>query len=154
MSGSGPAREVCPHVRTASAPRSRPSVAPQRHARRASARSAGFTLIEVLVALTIVGLCLAAGMRAGGAMTSNADRLEVNGLAQWCAENELTEMRLTQNFPNVGQTDFSCSQMGRDFIGRMTIAPTPNPNFRRVEAQVFDAANQPLLTITTIVGRY
>ncbi|UXH79320.1 type II secretion system minor pseudopilin GspI [Roseateles amylovorans] len=116
--------------------------------------TAGFTLIEVLVALTIVGLCLAAGMRAGGAMTSNADRLEMNGLAQWCAENELTEMRLTQNFPNVGQTDFSCSQMGRDFIGRMTVAATPNPNFRRVEAQVFDGDNRPLLSITTIVGRY
>lgn len=117
-------------------------------------RPTGFTLIEVLVALMIVALCLAAGLRAAGAMTSNAERLSVNALAQWCAENELTEMRLTKVFPGVGESSFSCTQLGRDFTGRLTTQGTPNPNFRRVEAQVFDADNRPLLTITTIVGRY
>lgn len=121
-------------------------------ARRARAR--GFTLIEVLVALTIVALCLAAGLRAAGAMTDNTSRLELGALAQWCAENELTEMRLTKTFPGIGDNDFSCTQMGHDFVGRLTIAGTPNPNFRRVEARVFDASGQPLLSITTIVGRY
>ena len=101
-----------------------------------ASRAAGFTLIEVLVALTIVALCLAAGLRAAGAMTSNSDRLAINSLAQWCAENELTEMRLTKTF-NV----------------RLAVRSTPNPNFRRVEAQVFDDRDRPLLTLTTIVGR-
>lgn len=119
---------------------------------RADAR--GFTLIEVLVAITIVALCLAAGLRAAGAMTSNAERLELNGLAQWCAENELTEMRLTKAFPGIGDSSFTCTQLGRTFTGRLGVAATPNPNFRRVEAQVFDEANRPLLTIATIMGRY
>ncbi len=134
------------------ASRSRPGrgLAPHRRARAA----AGFTLIEVLVAVTIVALCLAAGLRAAGAMTSNAERLAVNSLAQWCAENELTEMRLTKLFPGIGEKPFSCTQLGRDFSGKMTVAATPNPNFRRVEAQVFDDREQPLLTITTIVGRF
>ncbi|MDH0864184.1 type II secretion system minor pseudopilin GspI [Mitsuaria sp. GD03876] len=131
--------------------------APRRFPRRqglALRPTAGFTLVEVLVALTIVALCLAAGLRAAGAMTSNADRLAVNSLAQWCAENELTEMRLTKAFPGVGDNSFSCTQLGRDFSGKMAVRSTPNPNFRRVEAQVFDDQNRPLLTITTIVGRY
>lgn len=121
---------------------------------RAARRETGFTLIEVLVALTIVALCLAAGLRAAGAMTSNADRLSTNALAQWCAENELTEMRLTKLFPGVGETSFSCTQLGRNFSGRMTVQGTPNPNFRRVETQVFDEDQRPLLTLATIVGRY
>ncbi|WP_343636604.1 type II secretion system minor pseudopilin GspI [Roseateles sp.] len=135
------------------ASRSRPArdLAPPRRGRRPAA---GFTLIEVLVAVTIVALCLAAGLRAAGAMTSNAERLAVNSLAQWCAENELTEMRLTKAFPGIGEKPFSCTQLGRDFSGKMTVAATPNPNFRRVEAQVFDDREQPLLTIITIVGRF
>lgn len=132
---------------------------PKRSVRATTSRpnlqhAGGFTLIEVLVALTIVALCLVAGLRAAGAMTNNAERLKVNGLAQWCAENELTEMRLTRNFPNIGENAFSCTQLSRNFSGRMNVAGTPNPNFRRVEAQVFDEQNRPLLTITTIVGRY
>ena len=120
---------------------------------RRTRQARGFTLVEVLVALTIVALCLAAGLRAAGAMTSNSDRLAINSLAQWCAENELTEMRLTKVFPSIGDNSISCSQLGRDFSVKMSVRGTPNPNFRRVEAQVFDDRDRPLLTITTIVGR-
>ncbi|ALV05446.1 type II secretion system minor pseudopilin GspI [Roseateles depolymerans] len=114
----------------------------------------GFTLIEVLVALTIVGLCLAAGMRAAGTMTNNAQRLSLNNMAQWCAENELTEMRLNAAFPGTGTTEFSCTQLGRTFTGKTEVATTANPNFRRVELRVFNDDGQALLSITTVVGRY
>jgi general secretion pathway protein I len=33
-------------------------------------------------------------------------------------------------------------------------ASTPNPQFRRVDAQVFDAQQLPVLKLSTIVGRY
>ena len=120
--------------------------------RRAAGR--GFTLVEVLVALAIVAVALAAGLRAAGALTDNAERLAAVTAGQWCAENALTNLRLARQLPGVGDADFACEQLGRSFSGTLATRPTPNPNFRRVEASVRDAAGQPLVTVTTVVGRY
>jgi general secretion pathway protein I len=114
----------------------------------------GFTLVEVLVALAIVAVALAAGLRAAGALTDNAERLAAVTAGQWCAENALTNLRLARQLPGVGDADFSCEQLGRSFSGTLATRPTPNPNFRRVEASVRDAAGLTLVTVTTVVGRY
>jgi general secretion pathway protein I len=114
----------------------------------------GFTLVEVLVALAIVAVALAAGLRAAGALTDNAERLAAVMAGQWCAENALTNLRLARQLPGVGDADFSCEQLGRSFSGTLATRPTPNPNFRRVEASVRDAAGLTLVTVTTVVGRY
>lgn len=112
----------------------------------------GFTLIEVLVALAVVAIALGAGVKAAGSLTRNADRLQRMTAAQWCAENELTELRLQRRFPGVGEIRFSCEQFGRVFEGELAVRPTPNPNLRRVDAIVGDAETPRLLTLTTIVG--
>ncbi len=114
----------------------------------------GFTLIEVLVALTIVAVTLGAGIKAAGALTGNAQRLADVTAAQWCADNQLTGLRLAKQFPSVGDGDFGCEQLGRNFQGKLVIRPTPNPNFRRVDAQIANDAGEPVLTLSTILGRY
>ena len=114
----------------------------------------GFTLIEVLVSLAIVAVTLAAGMRASGAVTDNAQRLSDVMAAQWCAENQLTGLRLARQFPGVGDAAFTCEQMGRSFQGAVITRPTPNPNFRRVEAVVGDGEGRNLITISTVLGRF
>lgn len=116
-------------------------------------REAGFTLIEVLVALAIVAIALGAGIKASGALASNAERLAAISAAQWCADNQLTGLKLTRQFPSIGDSDFSCQQLGRQYRGHLTVRPTPNPNFRRIDAQIFDDADLPLLTISTVLPR-
>lgn len=115
--------------------------------------AAGFTLIEVLVALVIVAISLAAGVKAAGALTNNASRLQSISASQWCAENQLTELRLSKQFPGTGDIEFSCEQLGQTYRGRLIVRPTPNPNFRKVDALVSDANGVPQLTISTIMGR-
>jgi general secretion pathway protein I len=127
---------------------SRQSVQPQRAAAR------GFTLVEVLVAVAVVAITLAAGLKAAGALSDNAQRLNDIVSAQWCADNALTNLRLSKQFPSVGDVDFECNQLGRDYRGRLVTRPTPNPNFRRVDALVLDGGGTPMLTLSTVLGRY
>jgi len=111
----------------------------------------GFTLIEVLVAVAIVAVALGAGLKAAGALTNNAQRLADVSAAQWCADNQLTGLKLAKQFPSVGDTEFACEQLGRTYRGRLVVRPTPNPNFRRVDARQADDAGLPLLTLSTVL---
>jgi general secretion pathway protein I len=116
-------------------------------------RHRGFTLIEVLVALGIVAIALVAGLQATAALTRNAQRQSDVLLAHLCAENELTRLRLSRQMPPVGESDEPCEQAGQLFNVRLRVSPTPNPSFRRVDAQVFTGA-VPLLRLSTVLGRY
>lgn len=118
-----------------------------------SRQQAGFTLIEVLVALGIVAVALLAGLQATSALTTNALRQSDVLLAHICAENELVKMRLSKQMPNVGDSSQPCEQAGRVLDVKVSVLPTPNPSFRRVDAQVFDGAS-PILRISTVVGRF
>lgn len=114
-------------------------------------RAAGFTLIEVLVALAIVAVALAAGIKAAGALTNNAQRLADVSAAQWCADNQLAGLKLMRNTPGVGDLEFACEQLGHSYSGHLVVRPTPNPNFRRVDAVLVDEAGLPLLTLSTVL---
>lgn len=113
----------------------------------------GFTLIEVMVALGIVAIALVAGLRATAALTSNAQRQSDMLLAQLCAENELARVRLVRQMPGIGDSTLSCEQAGQRFDITLTVAPTPNPNFRRVDARVHRGSEH-LLRMSTVVGRF
>lgn len=117
------------------------------------ARSRGLTLIEVLVALAIVAMALMTGLKVGGALVNNAQRQTDALLAQLCADNALLQLRLSQQMPNVGDSRVMCQQASHIFEVALSVRPTPNPSFRRVDAQVF-TAETPILRVTAIVGRY
>ncbi len=113
----------------------------------------GFTLVEVLVALGIVAIALMAGLQATGALTRNAQRQSDLLLAQMCAENELIKIRLAKQMPGIGDTSVPCEQAGVLLSVALAVRPTPNPNFSRIDAQVFKAA-EPVVRLSTVKGRY
>jgi len=116
-------------------------------------RMAGFTLVEVLVALAIVAVTLIAGLQATSSLTRNAERQADRLLAQLCAENALAQVRLSQQLPDVGDSTRPCEQAGRVLELRLLVQTTPNPNFRRVEARLARDGT-PLLQLSTVLGRF
>ncbi len=108
----------------------------------------------MLVALAIVAVALGTGIKAAGALAGNAQRLADVSAAQWCADNQFVNLKLARQFPGIGDSDFSCEQLGRTFKGQLSVRPTPNPNFRRVDTHIADDSDQPLLSLSTVLPRF
>lgn len=104
-------------------------------------RSRGFTLLEVLVALVIVGTALGAGLRAVGSLAANGSGLRASMMATWSAENRLVQIRLGKEFPELGKRSFDCPQGDLHLVCQEEVIASPNPRLRRVEVSVFDIEN-------------
>jgi general secretion pathway protein I len=100
-------------------------------------RAHGFTLLEVLVALAILGIALAAALRASVVTTDQAQAVKLRLLAQWSAENQLAELRARKRWPAPGVQSGSSVQAGMVLDWTQSISATPNPAFRRVEIKVY-----------------
>jgi general secretion pathway protein I len=120
---------------------------PKRH------RAGGFTLLEVLVALVIVGTALGASLRAVGGLTQNSSGLRASMMATWSAENRLSQIRLAAEWPPFGKRSFECPQVDLRLVCEEEVLSTPNPFFRRVEVSVFDVENpdRRIIKLTQVV---
>ncbi|MBB3260710.1 general secretion pathway protein I [Paraburkholderia bannensis] len=98
--------------------------------------SRGFTMIEVLVALAIIAVALAASMRALGNLATSEAQLHQRLLAGWSADNVLAQLRLAHTWPAPGVTQFDCSQGNLALLCTQSVSSTPNPLFRRVQISV------------------
>ncbi len=101
----------------------------------------GFTLLEVLVALVIVGTALGASLRAVASLTSNSNGMRSTMMATWSAENRLVQVRLSHEFPATGKRSFDCPQGDLHLVCEEEVLATPNPRMRRLEVSVFDLQN-------------
>ena len=99
-------------------------------------RRRGFTLLEVLVALVIIGVALAAAMRGALSLTGTAEQTRLKLLATLAAENRLMELRLGRTRLEIGESSIDCEQGGITFSCQQVVRTTPNPFFRRVEVRV------------------
>ncbi len=95
-----------------------------------------FTLVEVLVALTIVAVALAAAARAARVATDTAEEARLRTLATWVAQNRIAERDMSRVFPSAGVNQGSANMAGIDFSWTETVSETPNPAFRKLTVQV------------------
>lgn len=99
-------------------------------------RDAGFTLIEVLVALAIVAVALGAAIRATGVIAGNDDALRQRALATVAAENRLAELRLIREFPPLGRSQAPCPLGRQRMTCEQTVTTSVNANIRLVTIRV------------------
>jgi general secretion pathway protein I len=119
-------------------------------------RAAGFTLVEVLVALIIVTIGLAALMITVSSTARTSGILRQKTLAQWMALNRLTEVRL--NLAKFGQN----TDTGEINFGNQTwhydtrYFDTSFPSMKRVVVRIYagdaKAKGNPVIESTGFVG--
>jgi general secretion pathway protein I len=105
--------------------------------------SAGFTLLEVLVAMVVIGVVLLAAVRGAMSLTNSARDVRAKLLAVLTAENRILELRLSGPQLLVGLNRDDCEQGGLHFVCEQSIQSTPNPFFKRVQVRVLNSDSGP-----------
>jgi general secretion pathway protein I len=111
----------------------------------------GFTLLEVLVALAILAVTLAAATRAANLMTDSASEVKQRTLATWVAQNRLAQHAARADWPETGVNTGTAEQAGMHFNWEERVTGTPNAAFRRMEIRVF-ADGHPDRYLAQLVG--
>ena len=112
-----------------------------------TASQRGFTLLEVLVALTIISLSLGALISTSGSHASSAGYLKQKTIAHWVAMNEITQLRIEKAWPGKGDTKGSTPMAGTEWYWTRTVKETEDENSRQVEFRIYlDEARESSLT--------
>lgn len=100
-------------------------------------RSKGFTLIEVVIAMTIVAIALISLVEATGIYVKNTGYLRDKVIAGWVASNALNETILKESFPPEGSKDGKEEMAGKEWKWKIKTTKTENPFMREIEVKVF-----------------
>src|SRR5689334_9469632 len=109
-------------------------------ARRAEA---GFTLIEMLVALAIFSLAALALLRLGGATATNSASLSDQAMAQLVARNLAVETMTDPQPPAFGTSQGDAVNGGRRWRWTRTVSRSPEARIQQVEILVQPEAGGP-----------
>lgn len=105
-------------------------------------RAQGFTLLEVLIALVVLGLALTALVHAASVSTRDFAGLRERSYAGWIAANVLSETRLRERLPEAGRRDGQLNYAGRQWFWRLQISSTQDAQIRRLDVQVYADAQR------------
>ncbi len=100
------------------------------------AHPAGFTLIEVMVALVIVSFGMMAVHTMLNSYAAAAVYTEQKTLASWIATNKLAELSIGPTWPPLGDSDEDVEFAGRQWRREIEVSETPVTNLRRVDVSV------------------
>lgn len=120
---------------------------------RCSARNAGFTLLEVLVALMVVAVSLAAIASEMVQMIDAATTMQNRTYASWIAHNKIAEMRLANVIPDVSASSGEVDYAGREWVWRAVVSETGVTNLYRVDVTVSFPGGEPIMRpVTGFIG--
>jgi len=120
-----------------------------------TACSDGFTLVEVLVAVAILAIGLAALFGQISQSVFTARYLRDSTLAQWVAVDRITELRLENRFPDIDETDGEIDMASQSWRYTLIISETLWPDLRRIDVSVSfaDTPDSIISKATGFVGR-
>ncbi|TJY55776.1 type II secretion system protein GspI [Sinimarinibacterium sp. CAU 1509] len=96
----------------------------------------GFTLVEMLVAVAVLAIAMAAILSGMARYADNTAHLRERTLALWVAHNRLTEIELQPKWPDVSKSDGDMEMGGRSWRWKVEVKKTEDPHLRRIDIQV------------------
>ncbi len=115
--------------------------------------SSGFTLIEVMVAMAIAALGLAAVAASVSQMIDAGTAMQQRTYASWIAQNKITEMRLENITPDVSESSGDTIYANREWTWQARISETGVENLFRVDVQVgLAGGDENVRTVTGFIG--
>jgi general secretion pathway protein I len=115
---------------------------------------AGFTLLEVLIALLVLALALLALTRTAALQVNQFDQLRSRTLAGWLAQQVLAETRIATAFPELSKNDGQRRFADREWRWQTEVQSTDVPTIRRIDVKVYLGAERtvPLAELTGFAG--
>ena len=121
---------------------------------RAQRRARGFTLLEVIVALAVLAIALAAVIEGITAYVGNTAYLRDRTLAHWVAMNKAAELQLQKAWPSAGSTRGSTLLADHEWFWTVVVFQTEDDDVRRADIEVSERdGGQALTKLITYIGQ-
>ncbi len=118
-----------------------------------SRHQAGFTLVEVMVALSVVALSLLAIAASMNQMIDSANTMRERTYASWIAQNKIAEMRLANAQVEVSTTSGEIDYANATWEWSADVSETGIEGFFRVDVSVSLAGSEYIIrTVTGFIG--
>jgi len=101
-----------------------------------SKHTTGFTLLEVMIALTVFAISAIALLSQSNQGITQTLYLEEKSHALWIAENKLTELRLEEDWPPLGIKNDKITQFDREWSITTSVSNTGEKSLRRIDVEV------------------
>ncbi len=112
----------------------------------------GFTLLELLVAVTIVAIAMGALLSGFARYADQAGYLRQRTLATWVAHNRMNEVLLEPGWPATGSREDDVEMSGAEWRYRIEIRTTDDPQLRRIDLRVYAPGVRDIKTETPSVA--
>jgi len=97
---------------------------------------AGFTLVEILVALAIVAIAFAGILGLVGQAADSSGSLRDRTLAMWLAQNRLTQHQLEKDWPAIGTRTGTSDYVAIEWQWEEQVQSSLHKNIRRIEIHI------------------
>jgi len=105
-------------------------------------RKLGLTLIEVLIALAIVGIAMLAVIKASSQTIRSTTYLQQKTIALWVAQQALNEVRAgVIKLSGSDTVNQKTEMLGQYWYTEIRQTPTPNKRIMNISVRVFDHDN-------------
>jgi general secretion pathway protein I len=117
-------------------------------------RARGFTLLEVMIALLVIVIGVAAVVDTSTETTWKSAQMWRRTIAGWVAQNEIAEYRSRRTWDTARKLSGKTEMANTEWQWEMVVSDTDDPSLRRLDIDVYLKGQQAVeASLTAFIGR-